>query len=133
MQHPITATRMKQIVLLLALFSSATHAETILMQCGDDLYRYTSGFLGITSPKYERRENVDWKPFCKPTLINDYREICIAGEKGMILQNQKLGKDGEWQNTLFEKYIDFVALEAKENLYFLGRSNITKCVRPTRG
>jgi hypothetical protein len=125
---------MKQIFLLLAIFSSATHAETILMQCGNELYRYTSGFLGITSPKYERREDADWKPFCRPIQGTNFRAVCVAGEQGMTEQHQILGEDGKWQiRRGTGTFIDFVTLEVKKNPFLIGKSGVEKCVRLTRG
>lgn len=125
---------MKRLLLSLVLVSSAVQAETILMQCGNELYRYTSGFFGITSPKYERREDADWKPFCMPVQGNDSRTICIAGEQGMTEQYQILGKDGQW--LIFGDYtrlIDLVTLEFKEHPTIGGTPDVKKCKRLTRG
>ena len=124
---------MKRLLLSLALVSSAVQAEIILMQCGNELYRYTSGFFGITPPKYERREDADWKPFCRPIQGDNSRTICIAGEQGMTEQHQLRGENGEWQITRGGTFIDFVTLEVKDNPFLIGRSGVKKCVRLTRG
>ena len=125
---------MKRVLLSLVLVSSAVQAETILMQCGNELYRYTSGFFGITSPKYERREDADWKPFCRPIQGTNFRAICVPGEQGMTEQHQTRGEDGKWQiRPGTGTFIDFVTLEVKKNPFLIGKSGVEKCVRLTRG
>jgi hypothetical protein len=95
---------MKYLVLLFALFATAAKAETILMTCGEYTYRYSDGFLGLGTPKYEIRDESksEWSPFCTPfhganRLDPNYVDtvICSPGDKGINRDRQSNHKEPE--------------------------------------
>lgn len=60
---------MKYLTLLIALIAGTAQAETIVMACENETgslsaYRYSDGFLGLGTPKYEVRKESTWLPYC---------------------------------------------------------------------
>jgi hypothetical protein len=122
---------MKRLVLLLALLSSAAQAETILMTCGPFTFRYSDGFLGLSTPTYERRSGVQWVNICVPQDRKDVRVVCTTGTKGLIGEIFEPQPNGTFTLSSTSVY-DFEILEHQYNA--TGVSPITyRCKRLTRG
>ena len=118
---------MKYPALLLALSVTSAQAETILMTCGDESFRYSDGFLSLGTPTYERRKGAKWVPFCEPFEKPNARAICRPGEKGMVAEYLVLTPKGEWEGDTTQT-IDFEVLMYKNTSI-----NTLTCKRLNRG
>lgn len=134
---------MKRLVLLLALLSSAAQAETILMTCGTDSFRYSDGFLGLGTPKYEVRDvaESEWYPFCTPfqgTRPNspDYvtTVTCTPRDKGITRHFESNHKAPETVEPPFRKsYSSLVTLDFFLLTRWDADSGRQQCSRLNRG
>lgn len=115
---------MKRLVLLLALLSSAAQAETIVMTCkgpfeSDEIFRFKSGFWGLTKAKYEEKKSGRWIPFCTPSKHEDTEFRCEEGERAITSHFLAPGKYGTVTFVL-SKLIDF---ELKQYQVYLQEEN----------